>query len=175
MHRKVTKASARGFEGRICRRRSGQKDGTSNSRKEKKRHEANEVKSATHCKPRYPAANSLNKKRLLGIPSILVMHLVRHPKAHQRPILPSHNTSLYASTDTPLELEALALRFLTAPGLLRVYLANARARAFLQETFWLPTKLSTATAMARSISEALQYSESRILAKASEIRRMDSR
>jgi hypothetical protein len=85
-------------------------------------------------------------------------------------------TSTYqASTETPLGLEASALRFLTAPGLLRVYLAKARASAFLQDTFWLPTKLSTATAMARSMSFALQYSDSLILAKASEIRRMDSR
>lgn len=80
-----------------------------------------------------------------------------------------------ASTETPLGLEASALRFLTAPGRLRVYFAKARARAFLHETFWLPTKLSTATAMARSMSAALQYSERRILAKDSEIRRMDSR
>jgi hypothetical protein len=116
-------------------------------------------------------------KTPLGIPSIQVMHLVRHPKHITNPTRTrsSRDTAYYASTDTPFDLEALALRFLTAPGLLSVYLAKARASAFLHETFWLPTKLSTATAMARSMSDALQYSESRILAKASEIRRMDSR
>ena len=160
-------------EGLASRRWSGH-EARSGVCREKWRHKANEVKKCSILQSSL-AAHSLNKKRLLGIPSILVMHLVRHPKAHQHPILSPHTAFLYASTDTPLELEALALRFLTAPGLLRVYLANARAKAFLQETFWLPTKLSTATAIARSISEALQYSESRILAKASEIRRMDSR
>lgn len=65
--------------------------------------------------------------------------------------------------------------FLTAPGLFRVYFANALARAFLQLTFWLPTKLSTLTAIARSMSVALQYSDSRIFANASLIRRIASR
>ncbi len=56
-----------------------------------------------------------------------------------------------------------------------MYLANARASAFLQLSFWLPTKLSTVTAMARSMSCAEQYSESRILQKASLMRMMASR
>lgn len=62
-----------------------------------------------------------------------------------------------------------------APGLVSVYLANARAKAFLQLSFWLPTKLSTVTAIARSISCAEQYSDRRILQKASLMRMMASR
>jgi hypothetical protein len=54
-------------------------------------------------------------------------------------------------------------------------LAKARASAFLQLTFWLATKLSTVTAMARSMSTEVQYSDSRILQKASLIRMMASR
>ena len=61
------------------------------------------------------------------------------------------------------------------PGLASVYLANARARAFLQLTFWLPTKLSTVTAIARSMSCAEQYSDRRILQNASLMRMMASR
>lgn len=56
-----------------------------------------------------------------------------------------------------------------------VYLANARARAFLQLTFWLPTKLSTVTAMARSMSCDEQYSDRRMRQKASLMRMMASR
>lgn len=62
-----------------------------------------------------------------------------------------------------------------APGRASVYLAKARARAFLQLTFWLATKLSTVTAIARSISCAEQYSERRIRQNASLIRMMASR
>ena len=40
----------------------------------------------------------------------------------------------------------------TAPGRLRVYLAKALAKAFFALTFCEPTKESTATAIARSIS-----------------------
>jgi hypothetical protein len=54
-------------------------------------------------------------------------------------------------------------------------LANARDSAFLQLTFWLPTKESTVTAMARSISIEEQYSDRRILQKASAIRMMASK
>lgn len=62
-----------------------------------------------------------------------------------------------------------------APGLASVYLANALASAFLQLTFWLPTKLSTVTAMARSMSCAEQYSERRMRQNASLMRMMASR
>ena len=55
------------------------------------------------------------------------------------------------------------------------YFAKALARAFLQLTFCAPTKLSTVTAMARSTSCEVQYSESRILQKASLIRMIASR
>lgn len=55
------------------------------------------------------------------------------------------------------------------------YLANARDRAFLQLTFWLPMKDSTVTAIARSMSWAEQYSDKRILQKASAIRIIASR
>lgn len=55
------------------------------------------------------------------------------------------------------------------------YFAKALARAFLQLTFCAPTKLSTVTAMARSTSCEVQYSESRILQKDSLIRMMASR
>lgn len=55
------------------------------------------------------------------------------------------------------------------------YLANALANAFLQLTFCPPTKLSTVTAIARSTSCEVQYSERRILQKASLIRMMASR
>ena len=55
------------------------------------------------------------------------------------------------------------------------YFANALASALLQLTFWLLTKLSTVTAMARSMSCAEQYSPRRILQKASLMRRMASR
>ena len=55
------------------------------------------------------------------------------------------------------------------------YFANARASALLQLTFWLPTKLSTVTAMARSMSCEVQYSDKRILQKDSAIRMMASR
>lgn len=61
------------------------------------------------------------------------------------------------------------------PGLASVYLAKALASAFLALTFWLPMKLSTVTAMARSMSCARQYSDSRMRQKASEIRMMASR
>lgn len=62
-----------------------------------------------------------------------------------------------------------------APGLASVYLANALASAFLQLTFWLPTKLSTVTAMARSMSCAEQYSDRRMRQNASLMRMMASR
>ena len=55
------------------------------------------------------------------------------------------------------------------------YLANALANAFLQLTFCPPTKESTVTAMARSTSCEVQYSERRILQKASLMRMMASR
>lgn len=58
---------------------------------------------------------------------------------------------------------------------MRAYLAKARERAFLQLTFWLPMNDSTVTAMARSMSCAEQYSDRRILQKASAIRMMASR
>ncbi len=57
----------------------------------------------------------------------------------------------------------------------RTYLANALERAFLQLIFWLPMKDSTVTAMARSMSCAEQYSDRRILQKASAIRMIASR
>ena len=104
--------------------------------------------------------------------------------AFKPPATPTIITDRYvqAPTPTPLPLPsppaataAGARRLLTAPGRLSVYLANALANAFLHDTFWLPTKLSTATAMARSMSCPLQYSLRRILAKASLVRRMDSR
>lgn len=75
---------------------------------------------------------------------------------------PIHNSSRYTHQDSQ------TLYAITALGLLwpwlccdplprpSVYLANARASAFLQLTFWLPTKLSTVTAMARSMSCAEQ-------------------
>lgn len=62
-----------------------------------------------------------------------------------------------------------------ALGRANVYLEKALARAFLQLTFWLPTKLSTVTAIARSMSCALQYSERRMRQKASEMRMMASK
>jgi len=52
-----------------------------------------------------------------------------------------------------LSMPLLPLR---APGRASVYLAKARARAFLQLIFWLPTNESTVTAMARSMSWAEQ-------------------
>lgn len=55
------------------------------------------------------------------------------------------------------------------------YLENARFSAFLQLTFWLPMNDSTATAIARSMSCDEQYSASRIRAKLSARRMMDSR
>lgn len=55
------------------------------------------------------------------------------------------------------------------------YLANARDSAFLALTFWLPMNDSTVTAIARSMSCAEQYSDKRILQKASPIRMMASR
>ncbi len=55
------------------------------------------------------------------------------------------------------------------------YLANALANAFLQLTFCAPTKLSTVTAIARSTSCEVQYSDRRILQKASLMRMMASR
>jgi hypothetical protein len=55
------------------------------------------------------------------------------------------------------------------------YFANALARAFLQLTFWAPTKLSTVTAIARSTSCEVQYSERRILQNASLMRMMASK
>lgn len=57
----------------------------------------------------------------------------------------------------------------------RTYFANALARAFLQLTFCAPTKLSTVTAMARSTSCGVQYSDRRILQKDSLIRKIASR
>ena len=74
-----------------------------------------------------------------------------------------------------LAYTVLLLLFETAPGRLSVYFAKARASAFLQDTFCEPTKLSTATAMARSMPLELQYSERRILAKDSDIRRILSK
>lgn len=64
---------------------------------------------------------------------------------------------------------------LPCPGRDSVYLAKARARAFLQLTFWLPTKLSTVTEMALSMSCVEQYSDSRMRQKASLRRMMASR
>lgn len=55
------------------------------------------------------------------------------------------------------------------------YFAKALARDFLQLTFWLPTKLSTVTAMARSMSCEVQYSDKRILQNASLMRMIASR
>ena len=75
-------------------------------------------------------------------------------------------------------LDALLVHFnhLTAwVVMVGTYLANALDRAFLQLIFWLPMKESTVTAMARSMSCAEQYSESRILQKDSAIRMMASR
>lgn len=57
----------------------------------------------------------------------------------------------------------------------RTYLAKALAKAFLQLTFCPPTNESTVTAMARSTSCEVQYSDRRILQKASLIRMMASR
>ncbi len=57
----------------------------------------------------------------------------------------------------------------------KTYLANALANAFLQLTFCAPTKLSTVTAIARSTSCEVQYSDRRILQKASLMRMMASR
>lgn len=62
-----------------------------------------------------------------------------------------------------------------APGRASVYFANARARDLLQLSFWLPTKLSTVTAMARSMSCAEQYSDRRMRQNASLMRMMASR
>lgn len=62
----------------------------------------------------------------------------------------------------------------TAEGMM-TYLANARESAFLALTFWLLMKESTVTAIARSMSCAEQYSDRRILQKASAIRMMASR
>lgn len=55
------------------------------------------------------------------------------------------------------------------------YLANALASAFLQLTFCPPTNESTVTAIARSTSCEVQYSERRILQNASLIRMIASR
>lgn len=55
------------------------------------------------------------------------------------------------------------------------YFANALASAFLQLTFCAPTKLSTVTAIARSTSCEVQYSERRILQKDSLMRIIASR
>jgi hypothetical protein len=79
-------------------------------------------------------------------------------------------TAAAAAAAAPLPLPAPPL-----PGRARVYLANARASAFLQLTFWLPTKLSTVTAMARSMSCAEQYSDRRMRQKDSEMRIIASR
>lgn len=57
----------------------------------------------------------------------------------------------------------------------KTYLANALANAFLQLAFCAPTKLSTVTAIARSTSCEVQYSDRRILQKASLMRMMASR
>lgn len=57
----------------------------------------------------------------------------------------------------------------------KTYFANALASAFLQLTFCAPTKLSTVTAMARSTSCEVQYSDRRILQKASLMRMIASR
>ena len=56
-----------------------------------------------------------------------------------------------------------------------MYLAKARARAFFALTFWLPMKLCTVTAIARSMSCDEQYSDSRMRQNASAIRMMASR
>lgn len=68
-----------------------------------------------------------------------------------------------------------AAPLLRLSGLLSVYFANALANALLQLTFWLATKLSTTTAIARSMSALLQNSLRRILAKDSAMRIMASR
>lgn len=70
---------------------------------------------------------------------------------------------------------SIGLPFFPAPGLANVYLAKALASAFLQLTFWLPTNESTVTAIARSISWDEQYSDRRILQKASLILIMASK
>src|SRR5690606_2263699 len=88
--------------------------------------------------------------------------------------LSNHQNIHYAITASGCRwLAPLAPLF--APGRASVYLAKARARAFLQLTFWLATKLSTVTAIARSMSCAEQYSERRIRQNASLIRMMASR
>lgn len=56
-----------------------------------------------------------------------------------------------------------------------MYLANVLARAFFALTFCEPMKESMVIAMARSMSSAEQYSDSRILQKDSAIRMMASR
>lgn len=60
-------------------------------------------------------------------------------------------STIYAITAVGL-LWLLPLPPLPCPDRDSVYLANALASAFLQLTFWLPTKLSTVTAIALSIS-----------------------
>jgi hypothetical protein len=80
---------------------------------------------------------------------------------------------VYAAAAAPRRPALAGAR--TAPGLLSVYFAKALASAFLALTFCEPTKESTATAIARSMSWAEQYSESRILQKDSAIRIMASK
>lgn len=95
---------------------------------------------------------------------------------HTQPVIRPSTMANQAPTATPLLGPApLAATATAPPALLRVYFANALARARLQLTFWLPTKDSTVTAMARSTSTLEQYSERRILQKASEIRMIASR
>ena len=100
-------------------------------------------------------------------------HTLSHnPETLNASLLPLHT---YASTLAVLAPVVFLGPPLTVPGRLSVYLANALARALLQLTFWLPMKDSTVTAMARSISCELQYSQSRILEKDSAMRIMASR
>lgn len=60
-------------------------------------------------------------------------------------------------------------------GRRNVYFAKALASAFFALTFWLPTKESTVTAIARSMSWLLQKSDRRILQKDSAMRIIASR
>lgn len=114
------------------------------------------------------------------------------PSPSRRPFpSPSHSSAhsaLQAYTYPPKQSAATLLRkkniyhqTLTTgkrkekPKKRKTYLAKALANAFLQLTFCAPTKLSTVTAIARSTSCEVQYSDRRILQKASLMRMMASR